>query len=247
MTIFINFLEEQYARRMIKVFALLPVRPGLTVEQFHLHWSTVHRDHAMRIERIRRYVQAHRIRPGLPGIVEAEWEGVPEVWFDSLESAGAQRTDPQYTEFARVDEPNFIDMPGLRRVTTEHRAVRDPGPARTKLMLFAHESSEDSPPHDVRSGSTASIGEALLESAPGLAGLAVSQAFAAADLPVLPDGALPTTQPFDVVLELWWSDLQAVRAGWDESRDAVLATLADHLDLTRARAFLCEELRVIDP
>ncbi|GAB3047306.1 hypothetical protein GCM10027053_01450 [Intrasporangium mesophilum] len=231
---------------MIKVFALLPVRPDLTVDEFHRHWSTVHRDHAVRIERIRRYVQAHRVRPGLPGLTEAEWEGVPEVWFDSLESAVAQRTDPQYTEFARVDEPSFIDMPGLRRVTTESRVVRDPGPARTKLMLFAHWLSAGSPLHQVGRQSTASIGEALLESAPGLSGLAVSQAFATAHLPRLPDGAIPTTQPFDIVLELWWPDLEAVRIGWDQGRDAILGTLAGRLDLTRARGFLCEELRVVD-
>src|SRR5262245_53562357 len=103
---------------MIKVFALLHVRHDVTVEAFHHHWRTVHRAHALRITRIRRYTQAHRVRPGLPGLPEAEWEGVPEVWFDSLESAIAQRTDPQYTEFAQLDEPNFIDMAQLRRVMT---------------------------------------------------------------------------------------------------------------------------------
>jgi len=40
---------------------------------------------------------------------------VPDVCFDSLDSAIAQRTDPQYTEFARLDEPTFIDMDTLRR------------------------------------------------------------------------------------------------------------------------------------
>jgi hypothetical protein len=231
---------------MIKVYALLPVRPGLTVAEFHRHWSTVHRDHAVRIERIRRYVQAHRVRPGLPGLAEAEWEGVPEVWFDSLESAVAQRTDPQYTEFARADEPSFIDMPGLRRVTTESRVVRDPGPARTKLMVFAHWPSAESSRQQVGRQRTEAIGKALLESAPGLSGLAVSQAFAAADLPLLPDGTIPTTQPFDVVLELWWPDLDAVRTGWDHGHAAILGALSDRLDLTHARGFLCEELRVVD-
>jgi len=231
---------------MIKVFALLPVRPGLSVDEFHRHWSTVHREHAMRIDRIRRYVQAHRVRPGLPGLAEAEWEGVPEVWFDSLDSAVAQRTDPQYTEFARVDEPTFVDMSGLRRITTECRVVRAPGAARTKLMIFAHWPGAESSLEHAGRRPTEPFADAVLESAPELSGLAISPAFAPADLPRLPDGGIPTTQPFDIVLELWWPDLSAARTGWDESRGSILGALAELLDLTRARGFLCEELRVRD-
>ena len=51
------------SRAMIKLYALLCRRDGLTREQFSRHWSTVHREHALRIDRIRRYVQAHGMRP----------------------------------------------------------------------------------------------------------------------------------------------------------------------------------------
>jgi hypothetical protein len=233
---------------MIKVFGLLAVRPGLTVELFHHHWSTVHREHALRIERICRYVQAHRVRPGLRGLPEAEWEGVPEVWFDSVNSAMAQRTDPQYTEFARLDEPNFIDMGSLRRVTAAQRVIRDPGEARAKLMVFAHWPSVGS----VAQGSgpdsqgIEAFGRALQDVAPDLSGLAISTAFHVDDLPRLSDGSAPAASPFDVVVELWWPHVEAVRAGWDDGGGAILAALHDHLDLGRARGFLCEELRVVD-
>ena len=233
---------------MIKVFGLLPVRPGLTVHAFHHHWSTVHREHALRIERIRRYVQAHRVRPGLPGLPEAEWEGVPEVWFDSLDSAMAQRTDPQYTEFARLDEPDFIDMENLRRVTATHRVIRDPGEARAKLMVVAHWPVVDPAPQDRHPDPQVidPIGGVLLDVAPDLSGLAISTAFHIDDLPRLSDGSAPAASPFDVVVELWWPHLDAVRAGWDDTGETLLATLDDRLDLRHARAFLCEELRVVD-
>jgi hypothetical protein len=233
---------------MIKVFGLLAVRPGLTVEAFHHHWSTVHREHALRIERIRRYVQAHRVRPGLPGLPEAEWEGVPEVWFDSVDSAMAQRTDPQYTEFARLDEPNFVDMENLRRVTAAPRIVRDPGEARAKLMVFAHRPSVDPAPQGSHADPELvdSLGGALLDVALDLSGVAISTAFDVDDLPRQSDGSAPAASPFDVVVELWWPHVEVVRADWDDEGGAILAALHDHLDLTRARGFLCEELRVTD-
>jgi hypothetical protein len=233
---------------MIKVFGLLAVRPGLTVEAFHHHWSTVHREHALRIERIRRYVQAHRVRPGLRGLPEAEWEGVPEVWFDSIDSAMAQRTDPQYTEFARLDEPNFIDMENLRRVTAAYHVVRDPGEVGAKLMVFAHWPAVSSAPGNRHPGPPFmdSIGGALLDVAPDLSGLAISTAFHVDDLPRLSDGSAPAASPFDVVVEIWSPKVEAVRAGWDNRGGAILAALHAHLDLTRARGFLCEELPVVD-
>ena len=131
---------------MIKLYALLPRRDGLTREQFSRHWSTVHREHALRIDRIRRYVQAHGIRPGLPGLAEAEWDGVPEVWFSNLESALGQRTDPQYTEHAHLDEPNFIAMDRLRRLLAVHHVLRDPGEVTTKLLVFVCSSRGRGPP-----------------------------------------------------------------------------------------------------
>jgi uncharacterized protein (TIGR02118 family) len=108
----------------VKGFSLLPRRPDLTAAEFHLHWSTTHRDHALRIPILRRYVQLHRIDAVLPGFTPAIYDGVPEVWFDSLEVAASLATDPRYTEYAGRDEPNFIDIGRMAGLTTEEHVVR---------------------------------------------------------------------------------------------------------------------------
>ncbi len=213
---------------MIKLYALLPRRDGLTREQFSRHWSTVHREHALRIDRICRYVQAHGMRPGLPGLAEAEWDGVPEVWFSSLESALGQRTDPQYTEHAHLDEPNFIAMDRLRRLLAVHHVLRDPGEVTTQLLGFVCSRP--------RQGSAA-LGpalEAAAESALTTAGAAI--AVAAPDAPGVP--------PFDGVLELWWPNATAARSGWDVDRGAVCAALHGVVAPECSRGFFCRELRI---
>lgn len=115
-------------------------------------------------------------------------------------------------------------------------------------MVFAHWPSVDSAPQGSHPDPRRvdSIGGALLDVAPDLSGAAISSAFHVDDLPRLSDGSAPAASPFDVVVELWWPHVEAVRAGWDDEGGAILAALHDHLDLTRARGFLCEELRVAD-
>ena len=75
-----------------------------------------------------------------------------------------------------------------------------------------------------------SFGRALLDVAPDLSGAAISTAFHVDELPRLSDGSAPAASPFDVVVELWWPNLEAVRAGWDDESGVILAALHDRLD-----------------
>lgn len=226
---------------MIKVYALLPKRPDITAERFHEHWSTIHREHALRIDRLRRYVQAHRIHEDLPGIATSPYEGVPEVWYDSRESALGQQDDPSYTEYAQRDEPNFVDMTGIAWVHTDERLLRDDLPLEqdtdvAKLLLFVKRAAGTSP-------------ETFAERWPAVAadlaaGTGVGRAAMATTLPAQYAEAEPT---YDGVLELWWSDLDALRAGWAAHGPAVLGGLAGIADVDRSRAHVAYELRVIWP
>lgn len=226
---------------MIKVYALLPKRPDISAERFHEHWSTVHREHALRIDRLRRYVQAHRIDEDLAGIAMSPYDGVPEVWYDSRESALGQEDDPSYTEYAQRDEPSFVDMTGIAWVHTDERLLRDDLPLEqdtdvAKLLLLVRRAAGTSP-------------EAFAECWPAVAAAlaartAVERAAVATTLPAQYAEAAPA---FDGVLELWWPDLDALRAGWAAHGPAVLGELAQVADVDGSRAHVAYELRVIWP
>src|SRR5262249_35268798 len=108
---------------MIKCFALLAKKSGISDEQFHSHWRGVHAQFALRIPSLRRYVQSHRIAESIKDFSASPYEGAAEVWYDNLESALRMRTSPEYLEGAFKDEPNFIDVPGLRWLATRENVV----------------------------------------------------------------------------------------------------------------------------
>jgi hypothetical protein len=139
---------------MIKTFALLRKRPDLGDEDFHQHWSTTHRDHALKITSIRRYVQFHVDESvALPGFAAAGLNGVPENWWDGLAAATSLRTNPEYTEHAGPDEANFIDVTAKGRVITTERvrnseADFDRSAPAIKAMLFLGAGDDPTPEID---------------------------------------------------------------------------------------------------
>jgi uncharacterized protein (TIGR02118 family) len=91
---------------MIKLFGLIPKRTDITDERFHAHWASTHRDLALRISALRRYVQSHRVPVALPGLPSAPYEGIAEVWLDDVATALSLGEDLEYTENAKLDEPS---------------------------------------------------------------------------------------------------------------------------------------------
>jgi hypothetical protein len=206
------------------------------VEFFHRHWSTVHAEHALRITTIRRYVQAHRIG-GVPGLPDAIYEGIPEVWFDDAETAGTMRDDPDYTEHAQLDEPNFIDLQRFGRVVSEQRVERagppiakDDGGAKAMLLLKRDETL--SPEAFFTRLAAARIADVVPEATRVTIATALPVSYA--------DGA---DSEFDAIVELWFADVAAFTSAWGDG-DAALEALTGIIDLTRSAGFLAEELRV---
>ena len=110
---------------MVKVLALIPQRPDISREEFHSHWLAPHGTMACGIDTLQAYVQCHRIRPGVPGLDEAEYEGIAEVWFTDVETAAAMGEHPVYVADVQPDEPNFIDIDRLAFVFADEQVVRD--------------------------------------------------------------------------------------------------------------------------
>lgn len=122
---------------MIKLVFALRRRPDLSFEEFQTYWRETHAPLvAARAEvlQIRRYVQVHTTNlPGLHGAFQKRnggapepFDGVAELWFDSLDDMGGD--DParrQAQAELLADEANFIDLPNSPMwLADEHEIVR---------------------------------------------------------------------------------------------------------------------------
>jgi uncharacterized protein (TIGR02118 family) len=107
---------------VIKLTFCLKRLPGLSLQQFQTYWFekhaplvTKHRE----VLRIRRYVQFHSGTPEFSEAIRASrsapemYDGVAELWWDSLDDAFAEPT-PERQAAGRAlleDERKFIDLP----------------------------------------------------------------------------------------------------------------------------------------
>ncbi len=107
---------------MIKITFCLRRKEGMTLDEFQAYWRETHaplvRERAEAL-RIRRYVQLHtRLNEVTKAIGTARgapepFDGVAELWFDSLEDLQAAGATPDGRAAAKdlfEDEQNFIDF-----------------------------------------------------------------------------------------------------------------------------------------
>ena len=108
---------------MVKLVFCLKRLPELSLAQFHDYWLNNHgplvRSHADTF-RIKRYVQTHTL--DLAGLNQAlaasraapdAFDGVAELWWDSLEDLAHIANDPDAIAAGRLlleDEKRFIDL-----------------------------------------------------------------------------------------------------------------------------------------
>ena len=121
---------------MIKLVFALRRRPDLTFEEFQTYWRQTHAPlvaERAEVLKIKRYVQVHtRDLEGLHaafrkrnGGAPEPFDGVAELWFDSLDDMGGD--DParrQAQAELLADEANFIDLPNSPMwLADEHEIV----------------------------------------------------------------------------------------------------------------------------
>jgi uncharacterized protein (TIGR02118 family) len=108
---------------VIKVVFCLRRRPDLTTEAFQRYWLEQHAPLVRAVApllRIKRYVQTHMtVEPQLQGTIDARgiatppYDGVAELWWDSLEdvlAVGATKDERDAGRRLVADERNFIDL-----------------------------------------------------------------------------------------------------------------------------------------
>ena len=140
-------MTETGTAHAMKMFVLIPKKPGISRSSFHLHWRTTHADLARRIQTLERYSQSHEeaaltsevIRP--PFSV-SPFSGVSEAWFASSHDALGMAESPEYRNGALLDEPHFMDVGRKVRLFTSAVSASAGEPERLedaplKLLLFS--------------------------------------------------------------------------------------------------------------
>ena len=112
---------------MIKLIFCLKRKPGMTLQDFQHYWRNNHaplvQQHAKTLG-IRRYLQCHSLgteadaplRAARAGSLDRApdiYDGVAELWFDSLEQLAAQASNPDAVAAGKIlleDEAKFIDL-----------------------------------------------------------------------------------------------------------------------------------------
>jgi len=75
---------------------------------------------------VRKYVQGHSVServPGFPPPVFTPFDGIAELWFDSVADIGKAFSEPRYLETIRPDELKFLDLPNCTIFVVEEVAI----------------------------------------------------------------------------------------------------------------------------
>jgi uncharacterized protein (TIGR02118 family) len=90
---------------MIKRISLVRRREGMSRDDFVAHWTGPHSEIVRAMPGVRglRYDVVHSWSPN-----EAAWDGVGEIWFDSLESAEAAFSAEPYASMLAQDRQLFL-------------------------------------------------------------------------------------------------------------------------------------------
>jgi len=103
---------------MVKLVACVKRKAGMSSSDFHRYWRDVHGPTVKSVpefmRHLRKYVQSHAVSDSVPGFPAApsQYDGIAELWFDSVEEVGKAFNEPRYFEIIRKDEAKFLDLAG---------------------------------------------------------------------------------------------------------------------------------------
>ncbi len=112
---------------MIKISIFLTRRSGLTHDEFVTYWTERHTPMLADLPpgalAVHRYVQLQPTTDEIPGISTANYDGVAELWVDSVDDAAAWFTSDTYTTAIAADEENFLDRSATRFLYSTENVV----------------------------------------------------------------------------------------------------------------------------
>lgn len=112
---------------MIKVSIFLTRRRDLTHDEFVSYWTQKHTpmiaDLPPGAVQVRRYVQLQPTQDEIPGIATADYDGVAELWVDSIDDAANWFTSEAYTTVIAADEEKFLERDKTRFLYADETAI----------------------------------------------------------------------------------------------------------------------------
>ena len=112
---------------MVKYIICATRKAGMTWEEFDTYWGhhhgTVVKSVPEFIRHVRKYVQCHLVKGAMPLGAAGAYDGVAELWFDSVEELQAAFNEPRYLEIIRPDELTFVDLGKCMSLITEELQV----------------------------------------------------------------------------------------------------------------------------
>lgn len=98
---------------MIKISIFLTRRADLTRAEFTEYWTKHHTPMLAELPpgavKVARYVQLQPVEDRIPGMRTADYDGVAELWVDSVADAAQWFTSDTYSTVIAADEENFLD------------------------------------------------------------------------------------------------------------------------------------------
>lgn len=91
---------------MFKIVAVIRKRPELSREQFLHYWCEEHPAYVRRLPGIR----AYRQNPAIEHRKDWPFDGMAEIWFDSVKDVAIAYAGPEAQELTRHEEHFLADM-----------------------------------------------------------------------------------------------------------------------------------------
>jgi uncharacterized protein (TIGR02118 family) len=112
---------------MIKISALRTRRPDLGRPEFLDYWTQKHTPMVASLPGgatgVHKYTQLLATEDGIEGITTAPYDGVAELWVDSVEDAAAWFTGEAYNTVIAADEESFLDRTKTRFLYTVEQPI----------------------------------------------------------------------------------------------------------------------------
>ena len=98
---------------MIKMSVFIKKRADITREQFSEYWEKKHWPLVAAIPEAKqftkRYVQQHNTGQVPPGVTAAPYDGISEVWFESIEDLRKLVSTDAWRDIVQKDNLEFLD------------------------------------------------------------------------------------------------------------------------------------------
>jgi uncharacterized protein (TIGR02118 family) len=108
---------------MVKLIVCAKRKLGTSHEEFARYWRENHgplvKSVPEFIRHVRRYVQCHIVSNSAPLGASSDYDGVAELWFDSVDELNEAFNEPRYLEIIRADELKFADLFNCVSLVTE--------------------------------------------------------------------------------------------------------------------------------